>query len=52
MKIECETDVLLPSWRVSSKKSDSKEAKKAEEPKVRKKPGPKPGWKKKIKCER
>uniref|UniRef100_A0A669QYC6 Zinc finger protein 276 n=1 Tax=Phasianus colchicus TaxID=9054 RepID=A0A669QYC6_PHACC len=41
-----------PEKKVSSKKSDSKEAKKAEEPKVRKKPGPKPGWKKKIKCER
>ncbi|XP_019391004.1 PREDICTED: zinc finger protein 276, partial [Crocodylus porosus] len=36
----------------SSKKSESKDAKKAEEPKIRKKPGPKPGWKKKIKCER
>uniref|UniRef100_A0A8C4P9S5 Zinc finger protein 276 n=2 Tax=Dromaius novaehollandiae TaxID=8790 RepID=A0A8C4P9S5_DRONO len=41
-----------PEKKVSSKKSDSKEAKKAEEPKIRKKPGPKPGWKKKIKCER
>ncbi|XP_052541591.1 zinc finger protein 276 [Tympanuchus pallidicinctus] len=41
-----------PEKKVSSKKSDGKEAKKAEEPKVRKKPGPKPGWKKKIKCER
>ncbi|XP_010210458.1 PREDICTED: zinc finger protein 276-like isoform X1 [Tinamus guttatus] len=41
-----------PEKKVSSKKSGSKEAKKAEEPKIRKKPGPKPGWKKKIKCER
>ncbi|XP_040471116.1 zinc finger protein 276 isoform X1 [Falco naumanni] len=41
-----------PEKKVSGKKSDSKEAKKAEEPKIRKKPGPKPGWKKKIKCER
>uniref|UniRef100_A0A8C3KPQ1 Zinc finger protein 276 n=1 Tax=Calidris pygmaea TaxID=425635 RepID=A0A8C3KPQ1_9CHAR len=41
-----------PEKKVSSKKSDSKDAKKAEEPKIRKKPGPKPGWKKKIKCER
>uniref|UniRef100_A0A8C0AY86 Zinc finger protein 276 n=1 Tax=Buteo japonicus TaxID=224669 RepID=A0A8C0AY86_9AVES len=41
-----------PEKKASSKKSDSKEAKKAEEPKIRKKPGPKPGWKKKIKCER
>ncbi|XP_065517490.1 zinc finger protein 276 isoform X1 [Lathamus discolor] len=41
-----------PEKKVSSKKSDSKEVKKAEEPKIRKKPGPKPGWKKKIKCER
>ncbi|NXV06035.1 ZN276 protein, partial [Cettia cetti] len=41
-----------PEKKVSGKKNDSKEAKKAEEPKIRKKPGPKPGWKKKIKCER
>ncbi|NXK98309.1 ZN276 protein, partial [Formicarius rufipectus] len=41
-----------PEKKVSGKKSDSKEAKKVEEPKIRKKPGPKPGWKKKIKCER
>ncbi|XP_074864925.1 zinc finger protein 276 isoform X2 [Carettochelys insculpta] len=42
-----------PDKKVSgNKRSDNKEAKKAEEPKVRKKPGPKPGWKKKIKCER
>ncbi|NXN12014.1 ZN276 protein, partial [Indicator maculatus] len=41
-----------PDKKVSSKKSDGKKAKKAEEPKIRKKPGPKPGWKKKIKCER
>lgn len=39
--------------RVSNnRRAESKEAKKAEEPKVRKKPGPKPGWKKKVKCER
>lgn len=38
--------------RVSGKKSESKEAKKPEEPKIRKKPGPKPGWKKKLRCER
>ncbi|NWR47922.1 ZN276 protein, partial [Regulus satrapa] len=41
-----------PEKKASGKKSDSKETKKAEEPKIRKKPGPKPGWKKKIKCER
>ncbi|XP_064016221.1 zinc finger protein 276 isoform X1 [Pogoniulus pusillus] len=41
-----------PEKKVSSKKSDGKKHKKAEEPKIRKKPGPKPGWKKKIKCER
>lgn len=41
-----------PEKKVSGKKSDNKEAKKVEEPKIRKKPGPKPGWKKKIKCER
>ncbi|NXH16009.1 ZN276 protein, partial [Bucco capensis] len=41
-----------PEKKVSSKKSDGKKAKKVEEPKIRKKPGPKPGWKKKIKCER
>uniref|UniRef100_A0A8D0BJH7 Zinc finger protein 276 n=1 Tax=Salvator merianae TaxID=96440 RepID=A0A8D0BJH7_SALMN len=41
-----------PEKRVSSRKGESKEAKKLEEPKIRKKPGPKPGWKKKIKCER
>ncbi|XP_053126622.1 zinc finger protein 276 isoform X2 [Hemicordylus capensis] len=42
-----------PEKKVSNnRKAGSKEAKKAEEPKVRKKPGPKPGWKKKIKCER
>ncbi|NXW53568.1 ZN276 protein, partial [Eurystomus gularis] len=41
-----------PEKKISSKKSNSKEAKKAKEPKIRKKPGPKPGWKKKIKCER
>ncbi|XP_030366991.1 zinc finger protein 276-like isoform X2 [Strigops habroptila] len=41
-----------PEKKISSKKSNIKEVKKAEEPKTRKKPGPKPGWKKKIKCER
>ncbi|XP_008048230.1 zinc finger protein 276 [Carlito syrichta] len=41
-----------PERKVSGKKSESKEAKKSEEPKIRKKPGPKPGWKKKIRCER
>ncbi|KAH0619710.1 hypothetical protein JD844_000648, partial [Phrynosoma platyrhinos] len=35
----------------NNRKSESKGAK-LEEPKIRKKPGPKPGWKKKIKCER
>uniref|UniRef100_A0A8C0N0Y5 Zinc finger protein 276 n=2 Tax=Canis lupus familiaris TaxID=9615 RepID=A0A8C0N0Y5_CANLF len=38
--------------KVSGKKSESKEAKKSEEPKIRKKPGPKPGWKNKLRCER
>ncbi|XP_040299303.1 zinc finger protein 276 [Herpailurus yagouaroundi] len=41
-----------PEKKVSGKKSESKEAKKAEEPKMRKKPGPKPGWKNKLRCER
>ncbi|XP_066493038.1 zinc finger protein 276 [Tiliqua scincoides] len=42
-----------PERKVSNnRKTESKEAKKADEPKIRKKPGPKPGWKKKIKCER
>ncbi|XP_053412048.1 zinc finger protein 276 isoform X1 [Nycticebus coucang] len=41
-----------PEKKVSGKKSESKEAKKLGEPKVRKKPGPKPGWKKKLRCER
>ncbi|XP_038223923.1 zinc finger protein 276 isoform X1 [Dermochelys coriacea] len=41
-----------PEKKGSNKKNENKEAKKAEEPKIRKKPGPKPGWKKKIKCER
>ncbi|XP_077166533.1 zinc finger protein 276 isoform X2 [Paroedura picta] len=36
----------------TNRRAESKEAKAAEEPKTRKKPGPKPGWKKKIKCER
>ncbi|XP_051830709.1 zinc finger protein 276 [Antechinus flavipes] len=40
-----------PEKKISGKMSDSK-AKKSDEPKIRKKPGPKPGWKKKIKCER
>ncbi|XP_029464073.1 zinc finger protein 276 isoform X2 [Rhinatrema bivittatum] len=42
---------FLDKNRVSCKPSDSREAKKLEEPKVKKKPGPKPGWKK-IKSER
>ncbi|KAJ6657170.1 hypothetical protein lerEdw1_002759 [Lerista edwardsae] len=42
-----------PERKVSNnRRAESKEVKKADEPKVRKKPGPKPGWKKKIKCER
>ncbi|XP_023378486.1 zinc finger protein 276 isoform X1 [Pteropus vampyrus] len=41
-----------PEKKVSGKKSESKEAKKSEEPKLRKKPGPKPGWKAKLRCER
>ncbi|XP_003461243.2 zinc finger protein 276 isoform X3 [Cavia porcellus] len=41
-----------PEKKISGKKSESKEAKKVEEPKMRKKPGPKPGWKKKLRCER
>ncbi|KAF0884804.1 ZN276 protein, partial [Crocuta crocuta] len=41
-----------PEKKVSGKKGESKEAKKAEEPKMRKKPGPKPGWKNKLRCER
>lgn len=41
-----------PEKKVSGKKSEGKEAKRPEEPKVRKKPGPKPGWKKKLRCER
>ncbi|XP_055001185.1 zinc finger protein 276 isoform X1 [Sorex araneus] len=40
-----------PEKRLSTKKSESKDAKK-EEPKLRKKPGPKPGWKSKLRCER
>ncbi|KAM9607913.1 zinc finger protein 276 isoform 1-T1 [Trichechus inunguis] len=39
-----------PEKKVSSRKSE--EAKHSEEPKTRKKPGPKPGWKKKFRCER
>lgn len=40
--------------RVASpkKRTRRKEAKTPKEPKVRKKPGPKPGWKKPIKSER
>lgn len=41
-----------PEKKVSGKKSEGKEAKRPEEPKIRKKPGPKPGWKKKLRCER
>ncbi|KAM4833877.1 zinc finger protein 276 isoform 1-T1 [Thomomys bottae] len=38
--------------KVSTKRQESKESKKAEEPKIRRKPGPKPGWKKQLRCER
>nr|XP_034378108.1 zinc finger protein 276 isoform X2 [Arvicanthis niloticus] len=41
-----------PEKKVSGKKSEGKEAKRPEEPKIRKKPGPKPGWKKQLRCER
>lgn len=41
-----------PEKKVSGKKSEGREAKRPEEPKIRKKPGPKPGWKKKLRCER
>ncbi|XP_028359855.1 zinc finger protein 276 [Phyllostomus discolor] len=41
-----------PEKKVPGKKNGSKEAKKPEEPKIRKKPGPKPGWKSKLRCER
>ncbi|XP_023560934.1 zinc finger protein 276 isoform X3 [Octodon degus] len=41
-----------PEKKLSGKKTESREAKKAEEPKIRKKPGPKPGWKQKLRCER
>ncbi|XP_075432954.1 zinc finger protein 276 isoform X2 [Ascaphus truei] len=41
-----------PEKRVPQKKSEQREARKPQEPRERKKPGPKPGWKKKIKCER
>ncbi|XP_052023166.1 zinc finger protein 276 isoform X2 [Apodemus sylvaticus] len=41
-----------PEKKVSGRKSEGKEAKRPEEPKIRKKPGPKPGWKKKLRCER
>ncbi|KAJ8343913.1 hypothetical protein SKAU_G00312420 [Synaphobranchus kaupii] len=42
----------FPEKRVISSKKGVREPKKPLEPKVRKKPGPKPGWKKKIKTER
>ncbi|KAJ8416321.1 hypothetical protein AAFF_G00383430 [Aldrovandia affinis] len=42
----------FPEKRVTSAKKGGREPKKHLEPKVRKKPGPKPGWKKKIKTER
>ncbi|XP_035252511.1 zinc finger protein 276 [Anguilla anguilla] len=42
----------FPEKRVVSSKKGGREAKRPPEPKVRKKPGPKPGWKKKIKTER
>ncbi|XP_047649499.1 zinc finger protein 276 isoform X2 [Phacochoerus africanus] len=42
----------LPEKRGSGRKTESREAKKLEEPKLRKKPGPKPGWKSKPRCER
>ncbi|XP_042293890.1 zinc finger protein 276 isoform X2 [Sceloporus undulatus] len=38
--------------RVSNNRKSESKGTKMEEPKIRKKPGPKPGWKKKIKCER
>ncbi|KAG8508136.1 Zinc finger protein 276 [Galemys pyrenaicus] len=41
-----------PEKKVSSKRSGSQEGKKPEEPKIRKKPGPKPGWKSKLRGER
>ncbi|XP_036130154.1 zinc finger protein 276 isoform X1 [Molossus molossus] len=41
-----------PEKKVSGKKNGNKDAKKPEEPKIRKKPGPKPGWKNKLRCER
>ncbi|KAM6223838.1 zinc finger protein 276 [Rhynchocyon petersi] len=41
-----------PEKKASSRKSESTEANRPEEPKTRKKPGPKPGWKKKLRCER
>ncbi|XP_048210865.1 zinc finger protein 276 [Perognathus longimembris pacificus] len=41
-----------PEKKVSGKKQESKEARKAAEPKIRRKPGPKPGWKKQLRCER
>ncbi|KAJ8252194.1 hypothetical protein COCON_G00215060 [Conger conger] len=42
----------FPEKRAISSKKGGREPKKPQEPKVRKKPGPKPGWKKKIKTER
>ncbi|XP_072278710.1 zinc finger protein 276 [Pyxicephalus adspersus] len=41
-----------PEKRNAPKKSGHREAGKTQEPRERKKPGPKPGWKKKIKRER
>uniref|UniRef100_A0ABM5EUD8 Zinc finger protein 276 isoform X2 n=1 Tax=Pogona vitticeps TaxID=103695 RepID=A0ABM5EUD8_9SAUR len=43
---------LYPEKRVSNHGKAESQGGKLEEPKVRKKPGPKPGWKKKIKFER
>ncbi|XP_028843311.1 zinc finger protein 276 [Denticeps clupeoides] len=42
----------FPELRVLSSRRSNREAKAPLEPKVRRKPGPKPGWKKKIKSER
>ncbi|XP_040266539.1 zinc finger protein 276 [Bufo bufo] len=41
-----------PEKRPPPRKTRLRKAQKAKEPKIRKKPGPKPGWKKKIKRER
>lgn len=51
-KIPASDFAFFFNFRVSGKKSEGKEAKKSEEPKLRKKPGPKPGWKAKLRCER